>query len=190
MNTIATLYHLLNIRQKITNKDLRLLYLKDVWGLPQTIIAECEQTSQAAISNMLREARIKISTKDLANASAIQFTGEEIAYIQSLPRDVIKDAPLIAFVNNILRLNVYHPFYSGFAKNEQIRIAALSLLGIQNKHLEKVFKKKQSTVSMIIKRFRDKAEAIERSIRYDVTTPLKVEPIQKNRTHNFIIASI
>ena len=45
MNTIATLYQLLNIRQKIVDRDLRLLYLKDVWGLPQKLIAECEQTS-------------------------------------------------------------------------------------------------------------------------------------------------
>ena len=190
MNTIATLYQLLNIRQKIVDRDLRLLYLNDVWGLPQTLIAECEQTSQAAVSYMLREARIKISLKDLSNAAAIQFTGEEIAYIQSLPREVIKDAPLIAFVNNILNLNVYHPFYGAFAKNDQIRIAALSLLGIQNKHLEKIFKKKQSTVSMIIKRFRDKAEVIERSTRYDFSMTIKVMPKHQNRSHNFVIASI
>lgn len=190
MNTIATLYHLLNVRQKIADRDLRLLYLKDAWGLPQTIIAECEQTSQAAVSNMLREARMKINPKDLTNASAIQFTPDEIAHIQSLPRDVIKDAPLIAFVNNILNLEVMHPFYSAFAKNDQIRIAALSLLGIQNKHLEKVFKKKQSTVSMIIKRYKDKAEAIERSTRYDFSTTMQVMPKHQNRSHNFIIASV
>lgn len=190
MDTIVTLYRLLNIRQKITNQDLRLLYLRDVWGLPQTLIAECEQTSQAAVSNMLREARVKVHPKDLANASAIQFTPDEIAHIQSLPRDVIKDAPLIAFVNNILNLEVLHPFYSAFAKNDQIRIAALSLLGIKNKHLEKIFKKKQSTVSMIIKRFRDKAEAIERSTRYDFSTTIQVMPKHQNRSHNFIIASV
>lgn len=190
MNTIATLYQLLNIQQKITNQDLRLLYLKDVWGLPQKLIAECEQTSQAAVSYMLRGAWMRISPKDLANASAIQFTPDEIAHIQSLPRDVIKDAPLIAFVNNILNLDVMHPFYSAFAKNEQIRIAALSLLGIQNKHLEKVFKKKQSTVSMIIKRFKEKAEAIERSTRYDFSMNIQIMPKHQNRSHNFIIASV
>lgn len=190
MNTIATLYQLLNIQQKITNQDLRLLYLKDVWGLPQKPIAECEQISQAAVSYMLREARIKISPKDLTNASAIQFTPDEIVRIQSLPRDVIKDTSLVAFVNNILNLEVLHPFYSAFAKNDQIRIAALSLLGIQNKHLEKVFKKKQSTVSMIIKRFKNKAEAIERSTRYDFSMTIQVMPKHQNRSHNFIIASV
>lgn len=190
MHTIATLYHLLQVRQKITDQDLRLLYLKDVWGLPQKLIAECEGVSQATISRLLQEAREKTGQTALVNASSIQFTGEEIAYIQALPRDVIKDAPLIAFVNNILNLNVYHSFYSGFVHNDQIRIAALSLLGIQNKHLEKLFKKSQPTVSMIIKRYKTKAEAIERSVRYEVGSSLKVEPIQKNRMYNFIIASI
>ena len=51
-DTIVSLYNLLGINQKIQERYLRLLYLKESWGLPQKVIAQCEGIAQPSISRV------------------------------------------------------------------------------------------------------------------------------------------
>lgn len=177
MNQIATMYNLLGIRQKLQDQKLRILYLRDVWGLSQALIGECEGIkSQSNTSRLIKEAQMYYGTTDIKNTAAIQFQPEEIKYIQMLPRTIINDTQIIAFVNNILGINVVHPFYSVFNHNANVRIAALSDLGIRNKQLQIIFKKTQPSISMIIKRNIQRSREIERVSRYDQTALFRIEP--------------
>jgi predicted XRE-type DNA-binding protein len=65
METIKTLYTLLNIKEKIPEQSLRLLYLKDCWGLDQGTIAELEYLTQPNVSRYMKKARETKSAKDL-----------------------------------------------------------------------------------------------------------------------------
>lgn len=171
-STMPLIYNILGINRKIPYQPLRIKYLRDVWGLEQTIIGECEDMSQSSVSKMLLEMKF-IPKKDIDEVIELtEFAPDEIETLQRLPREMIKDVPLIAFVNNILVLNPHHSFYTGFAANMNIRIAALSSIGIQNKLLEKMFHKTQPSISMIIKRNTAQALNVERYQRYELNLPL------------------
>jgi hypothetical protein len=184
MNNIKTLSNLLGIHNKIPDQQLRMLYLKECWGLDQNTIADIEECSQQHVSNQLIKARMN-SSKVINDTLDVQFTIDEIRYIQFLPREIIKDVQVVAFVNNILGLEVYHPFYQHYDHVNNLRIAALSSLGIQTKHLQSIFKKPQSSVSMTAKRYSDKLD-VERPNRYDSTAPFRLS-VQKRKT-NFLLA--
>jgi predicted transcriptional regulator len=156
---------------------LRLLYLKDVWGLDQGTIAELEHISQPNVSRQIKKARESKSAENMI----LDFTAEELKFVQSLPRDIISDMQLIAFYNNILKLRISHPFFSSVGNIDQLRICALASLGVMNKKLEKMFNKTQATVSMIIKRNSEKAAKVNRPMRFDTSSSVydieKIYPV-------------
>lgn len=187
METLSTLYNLLGIRQKIQDPQLRLLYLSEVWGVRQSIVMECEGIShQSRVSNMIKKAKLQYGATDIKNVAAIQFNADEIKYIQMLPREIINDIQVIAFTNNILGLNVNHPLYSFFSHDVGIRIAALSDLGIRNKHLQYIFNKSQPNITMTVKRKLKRSREIERIARYDKTAPFVIVP--QTYKQSFIMA--
>lgn len=174
MNKLTTLYHLMNIKAKIPNDPIRYLYLRNVWGMEQTAIAECEGKSQASISLALKQATASVPNQSFKDNTANLFTAEELKNIQSLPREIIGDVQLIAFVNDILGLDVIHPFFQFYTYKSQTRIAALSTMGVRQARLMEVFNKNQSTISLIIKRLKDSIEKYEHESRYDSTAEYKL----------------
>lgn len=185
-NAIKTVYNLLGIRSKIPDEFLRFLYLKDVWGLDQAKIGDLEGCSQSFVSKRLIAARSKIPHQDLINASAIQFTEDEIKYLQFMPRELIADTQIVAFVNDVLGLEILHPFYSFTNRDVNVRVAALFALGVQNKRLMQIYGKSQAGISMTVKRNIERAMEIKRESRYDNTAIFKIMP--KKQTNKFISA--
>lgn len=179
MNTITTLAHLLRINHKLPTENLRFTYLKEVWGLEQKVIAEMEGCSQQLVSKVLVRARKQITEVELFNLSQLEFTPDEIKYIQMLPREILKDVECIAFINNILGIDVVHPFFMHFDYNDNLRIAALASLGVQNKRLMTLFNKSQPSVSMNVKRFMERATTLERNVRYDNYPNYVLSPIRR-----------
>jgi transcriptional regulator len=170
---IKTLYTLLGISNKIEDQSLRLLYLKDCWGLDQGTIAELEYLTQPNVSRYMKKARETKAAKDMI----LDFTAEELKFVQSLPREIITDMQLIAFYTHILKLKINHPFFMDLG-DKSFRICALHSLGIMNKHLENMFGKSQAGVSMIIKRNGTRAAKIERELRFDTdSTVYEIEKI-------------
>jgi hypothetical protein len=182
--TIKTLSNLLQINNRIKDQQLRMLYFNTAWGLNQAAIADIEGCSQQHVSAQIIKGRMN-SSKLIEDTLDLQFTVDEIRYIQFLPREIIKDVEVVSFVNNILGLEVYHPFYQHYDHVASMRIAALAGLGVQNKHLERMFNRSQSGVSMIIKRYQTKLD-VERPNRYDATAPFQLA-VQKRKT-NFLLA--
>jgi predicted transcriptional regulator len=181
---IKTLYTLLGISNKIEDQETRLLYLKDVWGLDQCTIAELEYLTQPNVSRYMKKARETKAAKDLI----LDFTAEELKFVQSLPRDIITDVQLISFYTHILKLKISHPFFMDLS-DESLKISALASLGIMNKHLENMFGKSQAAVSMIIKRTSDRAAKVQRSMRFDTNSTVykieKIIPENKYVTNNY-----
>jgi hypothetical protein len=136
--------------------------------------------SQSYVSRVIQQGKIKYGVTDLRTATGLYFSAEEIQYLQSLPREIIKDMELIAFVVDILGIRPLHPFYQLFESSPNVRIAALSNLGVQNKHLEQIFKKNQPTISMVIKRGAERAAKIEKLNRYDFNIPVKLDYVREN----------
>ena len=167
LETLKTLYNLLQVNNKIENHRIRFLYLKDVWGMEQSLIAELEGVSQSYVSRELIEVRKTVSRETFEELTKDLYTPEEIEYIQRLPREIIKDMPVLAFIEDILGVHPTHPFFTIFDTSVGIRMAALSSLGIQNKCLMKLFGKNQSTTSMTVKRYAKRALELERLNRYE-----------------------
>jgi hypothetical protein len=167
METMKTLYNLLNINTKIESLHIRLLYLKDVWGLEQTLIGELEGVSQSYVSRELIEARKIVSRETFIMETERLFTSEEIQFIQYLPREILSDMQCLAFIQDVIGVKPLHPFFTNYETSANLRIAALASLGIQNKRLVEIFNKNQPTVSMVVKRGLDRATTMERSNRYD-----------------------
>lgn len=177
MNTsIKTLYTLLGIKSKIEDQHTRLLYLKDVWGLDQGTIADLEFLTQPNVSRYIKKARETKSAKDMI----LDFTAEELKFVQSLPREIITDMQLIAFYTHILKLRISHPFFANLS-DDSLKISALASLGIMNKKLEELFGKSQAAVSMIIKRTTERSANVQRSMRFDTeSTVYEIEKIIPN----------
>jgi hypothetical protein len=169
MEKLQTLYNLLQVNLKIENTHVRLLYLKDVWGMEQSLIGECEGYSQSYVSKEIIKARKNVTRETMIQETEQLWSAEEIQYLQFLPREVIEDIPVLAFIENILGVVPLHPFFQYIDTSEQVRIAALSSLGIQHKRLQTLFHKNQSTISMVVKRSQERALAIERPHRYEKT---------------------
>jgi transcriptional regulator len=172
-NKIKTLYTVLNIKSKIPDQPLRLLYLKDVWGLDQNTIGELEDLSQPNVSKMSKAARVNKSAANMI----LDFTEKELKFVQSLSRSIITDMELIAFYTHILKLNINHPFFFSL-DDEKFKICALHSLGIMNTKIESIFGRTQAGVSVIVKRHGHRAVKIERELRFDTTsTVYKIEKI-------------
>jgi hypothetical protein len=178
METVKTLYNLLQINIKIENTHIRFMYLKDVWGLEQSLIGELEGVSQSYVSKVIIEGRKTVSRETFIHATERLFTGEEIKFIQYLPRVILSDMQCLAFIQDILGIKPLHPFFINYTTSENIRIAALATLGIQNKRLMEIFKKNQPTISMVVKRNGDRVLGMDRSNRYDVELDYRFE-VQK-----------
>lgn len=188
MKTLATLYNLLQVNRKIEDVNVRLLYLKDVWGLEQTVIGELEGVSQSYVSKVIIAARKKVSRETLEDISLV-WTPDEIKYIHMLPRDILPDIPAIAFINNILGVNPIHGFFDYMNTNTNARIAGLAWLGVMNKRLMQLFGKNQSTISMVSKRMTEGIMKVQRINRYDHVDVYKLtyKPRASN-TNKFIKA--
>jgi hypothetical protein len=167
METVKTLYNLLQMNNKIPNHLTRFMYLKDVWGLEQTAIAKMEGVSQSFISRELINARKTVSRETFEKETKDIYEPEEILYIQNLPREIINDMQVLAFIENILGVKPIHPFFNILSTSEGVRMAALSSLGIQNKRLMELFKRNQTAVSMNVKRHMERAMNLERPNRYE-----------------------
>lgn len=185
MKTIKSLYNLLGINHKIPYVPVRIQYLHEVWGLTQETIADMEGISQSLVSTQLAKARGTVSSESYTKQTDLAFTVDEIRFIQFLPREIIKDSEVVAFVNNILGLEVYHPFYEFYTHAINLRIGALANMGVMNKHLVKIFNKSQTSISMTAKRYKDKPE-VDRESRYDSTAAFQLA-VQKRKS-NFLLA--
>lgn len=166
MSTLKTLYNLLQVNRKITDTGMRLLYLKDVWGLEQAVIGELEDVSQSYVSKEIIKTRKIVSRETLELETNELWSPEEIQYIHFLPREILPDIAAIAFINDILGYHPIHPFFDYMDTGANARIAALAWLGVMNKRLVEMFKKNQPTVSMIVKRSIGRVSTIERPTRY------------------------
>lgn len=187
LSTIETLYQVLGVRQKIQNRDLRILYLREVWGLEQMDIAAVEGMGQSTVSKFLKTHNV--SDTDIRNTAVVDYSIEEIKFLHKLPRGILNDAQLIAFVNNILGLNIHHPFYSSPSMTENIRISALHDLGIRQKQLVRIFGKTQPAISMIIKRTIERTRDVESPLREDVDSSVfKLEPVPPKQSIKFLLA--
>lgn len=178
---------MLGMNHKLPDKHVRVLYLKEVWGIPQALIGECEELKQSSISRIIKEAKIKCNIQDIRLLSLQDFDSDDIKKLQSLPREILTDIQLISFVQNILGMNVLHPFYEYFYGGHKIRITALAALGIQQVHLEKLFNKSQSTISTMVKNTNEKDIKQERDMRYNITESLKIVP--RENPNPFIVVS-
>lgn len=188
MKKLQLLYNILGINQKIKDNHARCLYLHEVWGLNQDGIAECEEISQSVVSRRLKEARRKINLYELYHGRLFTITSEEIMHLQALPREILNDSQLIAFVTDILRIYPTHNFYSNFEYNSSLKCAALYSLGVQNKRLQTLYKRSQAAVSMSVRRTLEKAMKVERFNRYDLNVPLTLQEKGMNARPNFIKA--
>jgi predicted transcriptional regulator len=104
---------------KLKIKVLDSYILKDVWGLDQGTIAELEYLTQPNVSRYMKKARETKSAKDLI----LDFTAEELKFVQSLPREIITDMQLISFYTHILKLKISHPFFLNLS-DESLKISA------------------------------------------------------------------
>ena len=182
MGTINTLYNLLQIDRKIEDTHIRFLYLKDVWGLEQSVIGELEGFSQSYISKELRAARAYVSRETFIQATENLFTSDEIKFIHQLPREILPDMVCIAFIENLLGIKPVHPFFDFYDTSDNVRIAALAYLGIQQTRLVQIFKKNQTTISMIVKRSMDRVLEMERLNRYEQTMDYRFEIVPQQYT--------
>jgi hypothetical protein len=195
MNTIVLMYHTLNIRTKIEDDGMRLMYLKDVWGLPQSHIAFCEGLSQSRVSRNLLAARKKFGVIDVKAETAVQFTPKEIMELQKLPREELSDVQLVSFVHHILDLEVNHLLYKMMNHNVRYRAPSLCALGIQQKHVAALFKQTPSSISIMMKRRGERAtgDVLDSSFRFDTKHELEITPkvrtIFKKPSSKFFIAS-
>lgn len=187
MSTLKTLYNLLQINLKIEDTHIRLLYLKDVWGMEQTLIGECEGVSQSYVSKELIKAREYVSRETVLEQTKDLFSPEEIQYIHFLPREILPDVAAIAFINNILGVYPIHGFFDYIDTATNARIAGLAWLGVQNKHICKLFKKNQPTVSMVVKRSVDRVPSITRPSRYEPVKEYKLSHVPQE-TKKFLLA--
>lgn len=174
MNTLETLYHALNIKLKIPNDSIRYLYLRNVWGMEQATIGQCEGKSQAYVSIALKQANSTVPDQSFKDNTANLFTVEEIKYIQFLPRDIISDVQCIAFVNDLLGLDVLHPFFQFYTYKSNTRLTSLHSMGVRQARLMEIFNKNQSTVSLVIKRLKDSIDKYKHENRYDDTANYKL----------------
>jgi hypothetical protein len=167
MQTLQTIYNILQVNRKIENFHIRIMYLKDVWGMEQSLIAECEGISQSYVSKeLMRGYEIVPRETFLAETNDI-WTVQEIEFLHRLPREVIKDIPVLAFIEDILKVHPNHPFFVHVDTPTNLRIAALISLGIQNKRLMVLFDKSQPSISMYGKRYTQRILEMERTNRYD-----------------------
>lgn len=183
---IVSLYNLLGISQRLQDESFRLLYLKDNWGLDQKTIAHVEGRSQPYISGALRKARNNVNVENFQKSTDFKFEAHEIKQVQFLPRDMITDTQVMAFIVDLLGVQVSHPFYNYYSHNPTTRMIALSSLGIQQKKLAQIYKKSQNNISMQVKKGLDKVLAIEYVGRYDDTAPFML--IEKKEPNKFIPA--
>jgi hypothetical protein len=174
LNTLETLYHLMNIKAKIPNEPIRYLYLRNVWGMEQAMIGLCEGKSQGYVSTALKQANATVPDQSFKDNTANLFTAEEIKNIQFLPRDIIGDVQFIAFVNDILQLEIIHPFFQFYTYKTNTRITALSNMGVRQIRLQEIFKKSQSSISMLVKRLKDSVDKYEQESRYDNTAEYRL----------------
>jgi transcriptional regulator len=152
MGAITEIYDILHLDTKIQSSLIRVVYLWEVWGLPQGLIADCEGTSQSAISRVLKDGRQHVSKEDIINFTAIRWSSEELKAIQFLSRDVITDAEVFSFMNDILQLEISHIFFKSYRPSELKRIAALARLGVRVGHIAKMFNRSAANTSGIVKR--------------------------------------
>lgn len=176
MEIMQTLYNLLQVNLKIEDQHTRYLYLKDVWGLEQIVIGQLEGVSQSQVSKVLLVARKEISFDELWERTNILWTGDEIKYIQMLPREILPDIPAIAFINNILGIYPNHGFFDYLDTAINARIVGAAWLGVMNKRLIEIFGKNQSTISMLVKRSIDRIPDIKRAARYEQVTEYRFKP--------------
>jgi hypothetical protein len=189
LKKIITLYNLLGINQKIQDQHKRIKYLKNVWGLDQITIGECEGLTQPSVSRLLTEANILVPDSNINELKQTSlFQPHEIRWLQSLPREVLSDIQLIAFVENILEIYPLHSFYTNFESGISLRIAALSSLGVQNKCLQAMFNKSQPTISMTAKRNMERMLKMERYNRYEFPGELTFKQIGVNAPQKFYLA--
>lgn len=186
MQTLKTLYNLLQINHKIEDLHVRMLYLKDIWGMEQTLIGELEGFSQSYISKELIIARQKVLKDTFIQQTSNLYTAQEVQYVQMLPRSIIGDMQVLAFIENVLGVTPIHPFFNHYDTPMNIRIAALASLGIQNKCLMVMFDKSQPNISMMVKRYSQKTIETQRDNRYDKIPEYKLK--EKSQLFNFIKA--
>lgn len=183
---IKTLYNLLGINNRLPMESHRLLYLKDKWGLDQKIIGEMEGKSQAYISIALRKARENVNIGEYEQATNFKWESYELKQVQFLPRDMLSDPQAMAFIVDLLGVQVSHPFFNFYTHNPNTRMIALYSMGIQQKKLVEIYKKNQSTIAMQVKRGSDKVSSIEFTGRYDNTAPYII--VEKKEPNKFIQA--
>ena len=188
------MYQTLGIRDKIKDDGLRLLYLKEVWGLPQLLMAECEGLSQSKVSRNLKAARKHFGEINVKDETLLDFTPEEIKQLQEYPTDILSDVQLVTFVHHVLDLEVHHLLYTMMTRNVKFRIPALCSLGIQQIRVAELLNRTQASVSQMMKVRRDATgEMLNSSFRLDINGKLvivpKVRDIFRKKSSKFYVAN-
>jgi hypothetical protein len=117
--------------------------------------------SQSKISMLL-----SITGETNSPLPAPHFDHVDLRALHELPREVLPDITLIAFVQDVLKLDSWHVFYQWYGTPSQ-RMAALHHLGMKNLRIAQIFGKTSGTVSMAVKRFYTKTINLERPKRYE-----------------------
>lgn len=179
---LKNLYILLNIKRKLPDEYARCFYLHYVWGMKQEDVAACENVSQPVVSRLIKIGSLMTTINDMRDYMYQNTTTDEIQYLQKLPRDILSDVQLIAFVTDLIGIKPLHSLYTSFDHKEPLRIAALASLGVQNKRLQQIYNKSQAGISMIVKRQTEKALSVERFNRYDFIGDFAFKPRVESTT--------
>ena len=157
------IYQILGIANHFSG-DIRdiVSYLTNEWGLPQGEIANLMEISQTKVSNI----GIYAGLKHFNRSELPKFNVFQLKALANLPREVIKDYPLLAFVQNILKLDIIGSKFYDWNGTVPKRMAALDSLGIKQKFIGEIFEKTSGTVSTNVKR-NQKYIDFEKAVRYD-----------------------
>lgn len=178
MNKLSLLCDILHLHLKLPDERIRLLYLREQWGMEQQMLADLIGKSQAHVSMALKKAKTGVSTQNDEKALQVEWSVDEVKAIQFLPREILNDNEAAGFIIDILQVDVTHPFFTHNVFSETARAAGLASIGVRHRQLEKIFRKNQSTISMMVKRGLA-ATQYERSGRYDKTASYNIKPSDK-----------
>lgn len=187
MNKLQIIYGLLRVRDRIPNRNDRYMYLHHQWGMKQADIAICDGKSQSSVSIILKKASKEITNNDIMELSAGQWTIDDMLVLQNQPREILRDNEFMAFVMDVLKLEVSHPLFHFWKLSEYKRITALASLGIQPSFIGKLFNRTSANISMISKRHKNTVE-MKYDQRYQDWYDYHVHSTKKNSKPKFVLA--
>lgn len=165
---IHVFYKGFHIKEKLADENVRLLYLRNIWGLDQKTIGELEGVGQSVISRRLQYAK-KIGVPEYKFLQDVNnlILLEDLKQIHGMDRSAVKDIELFAFAHDLLGFEIDTTFYRLKRKELRDRRAvSLVKLGVQQKRVAQAVGITQGAVSMATRRVTEKQLNFEFPDRY------------------------